>query len=77
MWTTVTTQQEFDAALAARKSHIELTAQITVDLRVPDGFVPAIKAITGSLVRLFAGSVVARGSSSVLVRVRPAWRCDW
>jgi hypothetical protein len=65
-WFTVNTQVELNAAIADRKTHIEINASAVLELRVPDSFVPAIRSVTHRLVKLLAGRVVARGSSRVV-----------
>ena len=67
-WCTVTSQVELDAAIADRKTHIEINALTVLELRVPDSFVPVVRSITSWFVRLLSGSVEARGSSRVEAR---------
>ena len=63
-WTQVKTQDEFQAALDARKSRIELAAAIEVSIRVPEGIAPWIKTAAGAVVELLAGAIQLWGNST-------------
>ncbi len=64
----VSSQREFELAIESGKYRIELTSEITVDIKVPDGVVIAVKGVVGSLMRFLSGKVEAWGSSHVVAR---------
>ena len=66
VWTVVKTQAEFDAAVESRQSHISVEAEVTVEVKLPAGFVPILKAIVGAILKLRdSSSAVLRDSSHV------------